>query len=63
MKKLLCVIICFLLVFQTLSIGVFSADKNSAAVSFEEKFDYSSFGSVESIYGGANIWEKEYSIF
>ena len=60
MKKLLCVFICFLLVFQTLSFSAFSADTKAAAVSFEEKFDYDSFGVAESIYGGANIWQKEY---
>ena len=46
MKKLLCVFICFLLVFQTLSFSAFSADTKAAAVSFEEKFDYDSFGTA-----------------
>ena len=36
-----------------------STSAAESSVSFEDSFDYDSFGKAESIYGGANIWEKE----
>ena len=62
MKKLISIALLIAMLLTSVLAIVPSTSAAEASVSFEDSFDYDGFGKAESIYGGANIWEKEYKL-
>lgn len=60
MKKILATILCLLMIIPVNGIFSFGANASETKVMFTDSFNYSEFGSA-GLYGGANIWEKEYA--